>query len=86
MEKNYRRCISCRHVATKEYFWRIVRTSPDRQIKLDRGIGRSAYLCPQLDCLLKARQKNRLPRSLKTAISQEVYQILENRLAKAHQN
>jgi uncharacterized protein len=86
MEKNYRRCVSCRHIATKEYFWRIVRTYPDRQIELDKGMGRSAYLCPRIDCLLKARQKNRLPRFLKAPVSQEVYQILENRLVKVHQS
>jgi uncharacterized protein len=86
MKKNYRRCISCRHVAAKEYFWRIVRTYPERQIKLDRGMGRSVYLCPQIDCLFKAKQKNRLPRSLKASVSQELYQSLENRLAKTHQN
>jgi uncharacterized protein len=86
MKKDYRRCISCRHLAAKEYFWRIVRIHPERQIELDRGMGRSAYLCPQIDCLLKAKQKNRLSRSLKAAVSQEVYHTLENRLVKANQN
>ncbi|VEP13492.1 Nucleic acid-binding protein [Hyella patelloides LEGE 07179] len=80
MKKNYRRCVSCRHVASKEYFWRIVRTYPDRKIQLDRGMGRSAYLCPQIDCLVKAKQKKRLQKTLKTAVSEQIYQVLENRL------
>lgn len=80
MKKNYRRCISCRHVAPKEYFWRVVRTYPESQIELDQGMGRSAYLCPQIDCLVKAKQKNRLAKSLKISVSEEIYQILQNRL------
>ena len=79
MKVNYRRCISCRHLAPKNFFWRIVRTYPNGEIKLDRGMGRSAYLCPQMDCVLKAKQKNRLQKSLKVAVSEQVYQILKNR-------
>ena len=79
MKVNYRRCISCRQVAPKEQFWRIVRNS-DGQIKLDFGMGRSAYLCPQIDCLVKAKQKNRLQKSLRIEVPKQIYQILENRL------
>lgn len=79
MKVNYRRCISCRQVAPKEQFWRIVR-EPDGQIKLDSGMGRSAYLCPQIDCLVKAKQKNRLQKSLRIGVSEQIYRILENRL------
>ena len=80
MKKNYRRCISCRQTAPKEHFWRIVRTYPDRQIKLDQGMGRSAYLCPQKDCLLKAQQKNRLQKALRVAVPEQMYKTLEHRL------
>jgi predicted RNA-binding protein YlxR (DUF448 family) len=74
--KNYRRCISCRKLAAKESFWRIVRTYPDRKIKLDRGMGRSAYLCPQEECLKIAQKKNRLEKSLKTTVTKEIYEHL----------
>lgn len=80
MKINYRRCISCRQVAPKEQFWRIVR-EPDGQIKLDIGMGRSAYLCPQIDCLVKAQQKNRLQKSLRIGVPKQIYQNLENRLS-----
>lgn len=80
MKVNYRRCISCRHVAPKEDFWRIVRNHRDHQIKLDRGMGRSAYLCPRIACLNKAKQKNRLQKCLKVVVPEQTYQILENRL------
>lgn len=81
MTKNNRRCISCRHLAVKESFWRIVRVYPSYQVQLDCGMGRSAYICPQSSCLEAARKKNRLGRSLKVNIPEAIYQELWQRLA-----
>ncbi len=81
MEPNYRRCLSCRKVAPKQAFWRIVRVYPSRQVQLDEGMGRSAYLCPQGSCLSLAQKKNRLGRSLQAVVPKEVYEILWQRLA-----
>ena len=83
MKPNYRCCISCRKVAPKESFWRVIRVYSSGQIKLDRGMGRSAYICPQRDCLQKARTKNRLGRSLKAKVPEQIYQHLQIRLAKS---
>ncbi|MBW4486969.1 MAG: YlxR family protein [Trichocoleus desertorum ATA4-8-CV12] len=83
MKPNYRRCTSCRKVAPKEDFWRIVRVHPSQTVQLDQGMGRSAYLCPEVQCLQAAQKKNRLGRSLKAFVSAELYQTLEQRLAKA---
>lgn len=80
MKPNYRRCISCRRVGLKQEFWRIIRVSPSGQLQLDRGMGRSAYLCPQVECLQAAQKKNRLGRSLRTSIPQGVYDRLWQRL------
>lgn len=80
MKANYRRCISCRTIAPKEDFWRVVRVHPTYQIQLDLGIGRSAYICPQASCLVIARHKNRLGRALKAPVPEEVYQNLWQRL------
>ena len=77
---NYRRCVSCRKVAPKQYFWRIVRIAPTHEVILDRGMGRSAYLCPNLECLTKARRKNRLQAALKTKVTESIYQSLQERL------
>jgi len=81
MKPNYRRCASCRKVAPKEAFWRVVRLSSSHSVQLDKGEGRSAYLCPQPDCLKAAQKKNRLGRSLKAPVAREIYQALEERLA-----
>ncbi|NJP17789.1 MAG: YlxR family protein [Hydrococcus sp. CRU_1_1] len=83
MTKNYRRCISCRKIASKETFWRIVRVYPSRQVQLDRGVGRSAYICPEASCLKAACQKNRLGRSLKASVPDFIYESLWERLANA---
>ncbi|HEY9743885.1 MAG TPA: YlxR family protein [Coleofasciculaceae cyanobacterium] len=81
MEPNYRRCLSCRKVAPKQAFWRVVRVYPSRQVQLDEGMGRSAYLCPQSSCLTAAQKKNRLGRSLHTSVPEHVYETLWQRLA-----
>jgi predicted RNA-binding protein YlxR (DUF448 family) len=81
MEPNYRRCLSCRLVAPKKAFWRVVRLYPSRQVQLDEGMGRSAYLCPQPSCLAVAQKKNRLGRSLRTSVPEKLYETLWQRLA-----
>jgi hypothetical protein len=81
MEPNYRRCLSCRKVAPKKEFWRVVRVYPSRQVQLDEGMGRSAYLCPQASCLAAAQKKNRLGRSLRASVPEELYATLWQRLA-----
>lgn len=80
MEKNYRRCLSCRRIAPKEEFLRIVRVHPSRKIQLDQGMGRSAYVCPCASCLKTAQHKNRLGRAIKAKIPPTIYQELENRI------
>jgi uncharacterized protein len=82
MTKDYRRCVSCRKVAPRNEFWRLVRSHPSNQIIIDRGNtfvqGRSAYLCPTASCLQIAQKKNRLGRSLKAQVSNDIYQQLES--------
>jgi hypothetical protein len=82
MKPNYRRCISCGRVALKSDFWRIVRDRDSGELQLDRGMGRSAYICPQSNCLQAAQKKNRLGRALKVkTVSEVLYQTLWQRLA-----
>ena len=80
MSKDDRRCVSCRKVAHRKEFWRVVRCHPSKEVKIDLGdtrlAGRSAYLCPTPECLQIAQKKNRLGRSLKAPVSQNIYQQL----------
>lgn len=81
MVKDYRRCVSCRKLAPRNEFWRIVRSHPSQTIILDRGDtfiqGRSAYLCSTASCIQIAQKKNRLGRSLKAKVDEEIYQQLK---------
>ncbi len=49
-------------------------------VVLDRGMGRSAYLCRQADCLKAAQKKDRLSRVLKASVSEQIYEVLWQRL------
>jgi uncharacterized protein len=84
MSKDDRRCISCRRLAPRNEFWRVVRCHPSREIAIDletiRLQGRSAYLCQTLDCLQAAQKKNRLSRSLKAPVRDDIYQQLSLKL------
>ncbi|MBW4433734.1 MAG: YlxR family protein [Pelatocladus maniniholoensis HA4357-MV3] len=84
MKPNYRRCISCRKVGIKNEFWRIVRVFPSRQVQLDEGMGRSAYICPNMSCLSAAQKKNRLGRSLHASVPETLYKTLLQRLAQSN--
>lgn len=83
MLPNYRRCVSCRKVAPKPEFWRIIRLHPTHQVGLDHGMGRSAYLCPNSDCLHAAQKKNRLSRVLKATVPDAIFAELSERLQTA---
>ncbi len=80
MKPSVRRCISCRKVAPKQEFWRIVRLYPSHTVVLDQGMGRSAYICPQASCLKNAQKKNRLGKALKATVPESIYHELVCRL------
>jgi uncharacterized protein len=83
MVKDHRRCVSCRKVAPKSEFWRVVRLAEGGAIVLDHGMGRSAYLCPCEDCLKAAQKKDRLSRALKAPVDPTLYDQLKQRLVPA---
>jgi uncharacterized protein len=85
MAQNDRRCVSCRRVAPKAEFWRVVRVYPDRRVAVGLGAGRSAYLCPQANCLRLAQKKNRLGRALKAQVPELIFQQLWQRLEASSQ-
>lgn len=70
-----RQCMGCRERKAKRELIRVVRRT-DGTVGLDFGgkvNGRGAYLCPNPECLKKARRAGSLERSLETAIPEEVY-------------
>lgn len=77
-----RQCVGCREPKSKKELIRIIRT-PEEEIIVDatgRKNGRGAYICPDMECLRKARRSKGLERSLKMAIPAEVYDNLEKEM------
>ena len=64
----------------RSQLWRLVRQYDTHQVLLDKGMGRSAYLCRRLECLRAARRKQQLSRALKTAVPDSLWQLLEQQL------
>lgn len=81
-----RRCTGCNESKPKKELVRVVR-SPAGEISLDlvgKKPGRGAYLCPDPQCLAKARKAKRLERALETQIPPEVYESIEREIEGAH--
>ena len=77
-----RMCTGCNEHKPKKELIRVVK-SPDGEISIDhkgKKSGRGAYICPNLECLKKARKARRLERVFECQIPDEVYQRLEEEL------
>lgn len=77
-----RQCLGCREHKPKKELIRVVR-SPEGEVSLDfkgKLPGRGAYVCPQADCLAKARKSRALERAFETALPPEVYEALEQQM------
>ena len=74
-----RRCVSCRQLLDRKQLWRIVRDFQDGVV-LDAGMGRSAYLCPNENCLKEALQRKRLQKALRCQVNANIIEVLQNRL------
>ena len=77
-----RQCVGCREMKEKRDLIRVVK-SPEGEISLDfkgKKPGRGAYVCPDLDCLKRARKARALERAFETAIPVEVYDALEEQM------
>ena len=55
-------------------------TVDHKGVVLDKGMGRSAYLCPNQNCLKEALQRKRLQKALRCQVSASVIEVLQNRL------
>ena len=77
-----RQCVGCREMKEKRELIRVVK-SPEGAVSLDfkgKLPGRGAYVCPQADCLAKARKSRALERAFSTQLPAEVYQDLEEQM------
>ena len=75
-----RRCVACRELLDRQQLWRVIR-DPQDGVLLDRGMGRSAYLCPTEACLDEARRRKRLNKALRCQVPDTVITTLQERLS-----
>ena len=77
-----RQCVGCREMKPKPELIRVVK-SPEGEVSLDfRGKkpGRGAYVCPDPECLKKARKSRALERAFSAPLPDEVYAALEEQM------
>jgi len=78
-----RRCTGCGESKPKRELVRVVR-SPEGEISIDKTgkkNGRGAYICPNPECLKKAKKAKRLDRSFEMQVPDEIYEQLEKELS-----
>jgi predicted RNA-binding protein YlxR (DUF448 family) len=74
-----RRCVACRRLEDRRVLWRVIRLATGG-LALDRGMGRSAYLCPTSACLEETRRRRRLARALRCPVPDSILAALAQRL------
>ena len=74
-----RRCVSCRQLLDRRQLWRVIRLA-EGGMSLDQGMGRSAYLCPNRDCLEEAKRRRKLQKALRCQVAESIVAALEQRL------
>ncbi|MBD1192904.1 YlxR family protein [Vulcanococcus sp. Clear-D1] len=74
-----RRCVTCRQLLDRQQLWRVIRLA-DGGLALDKGMGRSAYLCPSQSCLEEAKRRKKLQKALRCQVADSIYAALEQRL------
>ena len=77
-----RRCVACRQLQDRRFLWRVIRDHKDG-VRVDIGMGRSAYLCQREACLEEARRRKKLQKALRCQVPDEVLAALEQRLRPA---
>ena len=77
-----RQCVGCREMKPKKELIRVVR-SPEGTVSLNlkgKLPGRGAYVCPDPECLKRARKSKALERAFSAPLPDEVWQALEDQM------
>ena len=83
-----RQCVGCREMKAKRELIRVVK-SPEGAVSLDfkgKLPGRGAYVCPQKECLARARKSKALERAFELQLPSEVYEALEEQMKEVPAN
>ena len=73
-------CISCRKTFDRKDLLKITKDYK-RGIMLQKGMGRSAYICQSKKCYSDSKIKKKLQKALKTSLEPEFVEIFEKEIA-----
>ena len=74
-----RRCISCRKTYDRKNLLKITRDHK-QGIMIQKGMGRSAYICKSKKCYSDSKIKKKLQKALKTSLEPEFIEIFEKEI------
>ena len=80
-----RLCISCRKKYDRKDLLKITKDQ-NQGIILQKGMGRSAYICKSKKCYLDSKIKKKLQKALKTFLEPEFIQIFEKQITSFNDN
>ena len=78
-----RSCVACKKLIDRKKLWKVTRDYRDGVV-LETGMGRSAYLCPNENCLEEAWRRKRLQKALRCPVELSVVEVLRNKLNSCH--
>ena len=74
-----RLCISCRKTYDRKDLLKITKDH-NQGIMLQKGMGRSAYICKSKNCYADSKIKKKLQKALKTYLEPEFIEIFEKEI------
>ncbi len=80
-----RLCISCRKTYDRKDLLKITKDH-NQGIILQKGMGRSAYICKSKECYSDSKIKKKLQKALKTFLDPEFIEILEKQITSYNDN
>jgi hypothetical protein len=78
-------CISCRKTYDRNHLLKITKDYKEG-ITLQKGMGRSAYICKSKKCYSDSKIKKKLQKALKTFLEPEFIDIFEKEITRYNDN
>jgi len=80
-----RLCISCRKTYNRKDLLKITKDHK-KGIMLQKGMGRSAYICKSKNCYSDSKIKKKLQKALKTFLNPEFIEMFEKEITSFNNN
>ena len=78
-----RQCVACKKLLDRKQLLKVTRDYQNGVV-LENGMGRSAYLCPNENCIEESWRRKRLQKALRCQVSISVIEVLQKRLKESN--